>query len=188
MSTQSRRWVAPALVGAVAVAVAGWLLWLTFKGDAAPAPVAPKVTTSVLVDKAGGYRLDVPAGMKATRNGQVTKIVDQGHTIDVTVTPSRAGRPAATNTRVLARMGSTYQEVDLIASERQQVDGRPAAITIGKGVTKEGVKVRFVLVTVKGDKSRNYSISTFTAADSDPNVVLPQVRAIANGFHVLPKN
>jgi hypothetical protein len=102
--------------------------------------------------------------MKATRNGQVTKIVDQGHTIDVTVTPSRAGRPAATNTRVLARMGSTYQEVDLIASERQRVDGRPAAITIGKGVTKEGVKVRFVLVTVKGDKARNYSISTFTAA------------------------
>lgn len=187
MSTQSTRWFAPAAVGAVALVVASWLLWLTLKGDPGTDPV-PQVATSTLVNRTGGYALEVPEGMKATRNGKITKVVDKDKTIDVTVTPSRPGRPAGTNTRVLAEMGSTYQEVDLVDRQHQQVDGRNAAITIGKAVTAEGVKVRFVLITVKGGMVRNYSISTFTAADSDPNVVLPQVRAIANGFHVLPRS
>lgn len=186
MSPERRRWLAPALAGLVALVVAGWLLWLTLQGDPAPDPV-PQVATTLLVNRTGGYALDVPAGLTATRNGKVTKIVDKARTIDVTVTPTRPGRPAASNTRVLAEMGSTYQEVDLVDRQRQQVDGRPAAITIGKAVTQEGGKVRFVLITVKGGAARNWSISTFTAADSDPQVVLPQVRAIANGFHVLPR-
>lgn len=186
MSTQTRRWVAPGVVGALALVVAGWLLWLTLKGDPAPDPV-PQVATTLLVNRTGGYALDVPTGMKATRHGKVTRIVDRDRTINVTVTPTRPGRPAAINTGVLAEMGSTYQEVDLVDRQHTQVDGRPAAITIGKAVTQKGGKVRFVLITVRGGAARNYSISTFTAADSDPTVVLPQVRAIANGFHVLPK-
>jgi hypothetical protein len=177
------RWTAPALVGVVALVAAGWLLWLTLKGDGGDHQAAP-VATTTLVNKAGGYTVKVPKGMTAKRAGKATKIVDKGHVIDVTITPTRGGRPAAGNTRVLATMGSTYRTVDLLSTDKKKIDGRNAVISIGKAITKKGVRVRFVLITVKGGPSTNYAISTFTAADSDPNVVLPQVRAIANGFHV----
>ena len=172
---------APAVVGVVALVVAGWLLWLTLqKDDAPPEPI----DTSRLVNKTGGYSVQVPDGMKAEKFGKVTRVEDKARTVVVTITPTKGGSPADTNTAVLARIGSTYRTVDLFTSERQTVDGRPAVASYGRATTDKGVRLRFVLITVKGTE-RNFALSTFTAADSDPGTVLPRVRAVANGFHVL---
>ncbi len=171
----------PAIVGAVALLVAGWLLWLTLQKDD-DRPV--ELDTSLLVNKTGGYSIRVPEGMKAKRTGKVTRVEDTAHTVLVTISPTKGGSPAGTNTAVLAKIGSTYRTVDLVRVQKQKVDGRRAVTSFGRATTKKGVRLRFVLITVKG-RERNFTLSTFAAADSDPGTVLPRVRAVANGFHVL---
>jgi hypothetical protein len=174
--------VGPAVIGAVALVVAGYLAWLTFQHDDPAAPV--DVATRSVVNHRGGYSVKVPDGMKATRTGAATRILDKGRTVTVTIAPTAAGRPADNNKSVLRAMLSTYRTVRLTTSERQRIDGRAAVASYGGAVTRKGVALRFVLITVKGGQ-HNFAISTFTAADSDPKAVLPRVRAIANGFHVL---
>ncbi len=183
------RWnvAAPAIVGALALVIAGYLAWLTFQHDPAaqPAKAAPAVTTHTLVNRSGGYSVQVPAGMQATRSGTSTHIRDKGRTLAVTITPTPRGTPASNNTSVLRTMVSTYRSVRLTANEQRRIDGRAALASYGQAVTKKGVALRFLLITITG-KSQNFAISTFAAANSDPQKVLPIIRAIANGFHVLP--
>lgn len=182
------RWsiTAPAIIGTAALVVAGYLAWLTFQHDDKPTqPV--KVATNTLVNTSGGYSVKVPKGMKASRKGVTTRVVDKGRSVTVTITPTRSGKPADNNKDVLRAMVSTYRTVRLTTSERQRIDDRAAVASYGQAVTKKGVPLRFVLITVKGSQ-RNFAISTFTAEDSDPRTVLPRVRAIANGFHVLTPN
>ncbi|MEP6667424.1 MAG: hypothetical protein ABJA81_13330 [Nocardioidaceae bacterium] len=171
----------PAIVGAVALIVAGWLLWLTLQKDD---DKLVTLDTARVVNKAGGYSILVPEGLTARKSGKVTRIRDKARTVVITITPTTGGAPATTNTRVLAQVGSTYRTVDLLRSQKQKVDGRPAVASYGRATTTKGVKLRFVLITVKGS-GRNFALSTFAAADSDPGTVLPRVRAVANGFHVL---
>ena len=198
MKSPNVRWniAGPAIIGAVALVVAGYLAWLTFQhddegGNRTTTPAAQgkpakavRVDTHTVLNRAGGYSLKVPRGMTATRKGVVTRIRDTDRTIAVTVAPIRKGKPADNNKDVLRSMLSTYRTVSLTTSQRQRIDKRAAVASYGKAVTKKGVSLRFVLLAVKGGE-RNFAISTFTAADSDPNKVLPRVRAISNGFHVL---
>lgn len=187
MKPPNVRWniAGPAIIGVVALVVAGYLAWLTFQHDDSPAEQpAAKVATDTLVNHKGGYSVKVPRGMKASRMGAATRIIDKGRTVTVTITPTAKGTPADRNKAVLRAMVSTYRSVNLTTSQRQQVDGRAALASYGRALSKKGVALRFVLISVKG-KARNFSISTFAAADSDPNKVLPRVRAITNGFHVL---
>jgi hypothetical protein len=172
----------PAVAGVIALVVAVYLGWLTFRHDGPDRPVT--VATHRLVNHKGGYSLKVPQGMKAVRSGAATRILDKDRTVTVTVTPTRRGRPADNNKAVLRAMAATYRTVHLTTSQRQRIDHRPAVASYGQAVTRKGVALRFVLITVKGHR-HNFAISTFTAADSDPRTVLPRVRAIANGFHVL---
>jgi hypothetical protein len=172
----------PAIIGVVALVVAGYLGWLTFQHDDTEQPV--RVATERFVNNKGGYSLTVPKGMSATRQGAATRVLDTARTLTVTITPTRKGTPAENNKAVLRAMVSTYRTVSLTTSERQRIDRRAAVASYGRAVTKKGVALRFVLITIKGVQ-RNFAISTFTAADSDPEKVLPRVRALANGFHVL---
>lgn len=181
--SRGRRVLAPAVVGAVTLVVAGYLGWLTFQHDD-PEPQPVEVATTALVNHRGGYSVLVPEGMRATRNGAVTTIRDRGRTVTMTITPTGPGTPADNNKAVLRAMLATYRTVSLTTSERQRIDHRAAVASYGQAVTKKGVALRFVLISVKGVQ-RNVAISTFTAAGSDPRTVLPRVRAVANGLHLL---
>ena len=185
MRSVNLRWtvVVPATVGVLALVLAGYLTWLSFQhGDPPVRPV--KVSTSTVVNHLGGYSLEVPKGMHASRKGATTQVRDKPRSITVTITPTVRGKPADNNRSVLRAMLPAYRTVQLTTSERQRIDHRAAVASYGRAVTKKGVALRFVLITVKG-LHRNFAISTFTAADSDPDQVLPRVRAIANGFRVL---
>lgn len=187
-------YVVPAVVGVIALVMAGYLAWLTVRGDdvgsarrgdsgATATPTTPALAVRRVVNQAGGYSVAVPKGLKATRKGPATTIVDRAHTMSVVISPTPRGALAANNRAVLKTMRSSYRRVSLLTSQKQRVDGRPAVVSYGRAVTRKQVRLRFVLTTVKGPK-RNFAISTFAAADSNPTKVLPRVRAITNGFRV----
>lgn len=179
----SRSMFAPVAAGMAALLVAGLLAWFTWlQPDQKPADSVVAVQTGTVVNKAGGYSVQLPEGMKARRSGPLTRISDRGRALSVTIAPTTSGDPAATNRKVLRSMGTTYRSVILTTSERLQVDGHRAVASYGRATTAKGVQLRFVLVAVR-EKTRNVAISAFAAADADPERVLPRVRAITNGFH-----
>lgn len=145
------------------------------------APTADQVATTPLTNAVGHYRLQVPEGMRAQRSGRTTKLIAGDRSLVVTVVPVPRIDPALGNARVLAAMESSYRSVRTIGHESEQVAGHRAVTTFGTAVTKPGVRVQFVLVSVFGART-SYAISTFAAADADPATLLPRVRAVLDGF------
>ena len=177
-----RRLNGPAVVGAVALVVASWLLWRTLPhGD----DQAPRRDSSLVVNKAGGYSIRVPEGMEPTTNGKVTRVADAPRTVLITVTPTRPGSPAETSTAVLAKLGSTYRNVDVDSHQRQTVDGRAALASFGRATSRKGVDLGLVVVTVKSG-NRSFAI-TSVAAGGNTERMPPQLRTVMNSFHARPR-
>jgi len=177
-----RRLNGVALVGAVALAVASWLLWRTLPHDD---DLAPRRDSSLVVNKAGGYSIRVPEGMQPTTKGKVTRVADAPRTVLITVTPTRPGSPAETTTAVLAKLGSTYRKVDVDSHRRQTVDGRAALASFGRATSRKGVDLGLVVVTVKS-RNRSFAI-TSVAAGGNTDRMPPQLRTVMNSFHARPR-
>lgn len=183
--------VLPALIGVLALAAATYFGYLTFRDvwvSAGPTSTetrpAPAVKTDRVVSRAGGFRLRAPRDMSVTRDGTSIRLTDEAQSLVVTLGPGEGGALRAVSTRYLRTIERSYREVRLLRSVPERVDGRPALVSSGRAVNERGVGLRFVALVVS-DRPRNYTITAFAAADSDPADVLPRVNAIANSFAVL---
>ena len=184
----SRRIVVPVAVGIVAFLLAGLFAFITFRDDDVPAaeePSASAVDSRSFVSKRGGFALDVPTDLEATRNGRTATFAADDRSLVVTVGPGEAGRLRSASKQFLRTLRQGYQDLRLLGTEQQQVDGRPALASYGQATNADDVKIRFAVVVVR-DQPRNYTIAAFTALGSDPDAVLPRVNAIVNSFTVLP--
>ena len=185
----SRRVVVPVAIGIVALVLGGLFAFITFRGDddvpAAEEPSASEVDSRSFVSKKGGFALDVPADLDASRNGRTATFAADDRSLVVTIGPGEAGRLSPASRKFLRTLRRGYEGFRLLGTEEQQVDGRPALASYGQATNAEDVKIRFVVVVVR-DQPRNYTISAFTALGSDPDAVLPRVNAMVNSFTVLP--
>ena len=81
---------------------------------------------------------------------------------------------------LVTEVQKAYQDTRVAAVQAQRIGARPALSVSGSGVNPQGVAVRFLAITVKG-QSRNYSITVFTAADAGTSV-LPRIQEIVSSF------
>jgi hypothetical protein len=63
----------------------------------------------------------------------------------------------------------------------------PALAYGGIGINAKNARIRFLAITVQNGPT-NYGITIFTAADSDPKTVLPQVNQVVDTFRALPRS
>lgn len=143
-----------------------------------------RVDTDRVVSMRGGFAVEAPTDMVTRKKGGTVRLTARDHSLVVTVGKGARGPLSEANSRFLADLAKEYDRFKLVASEPLTVDGRLALSTSGRATNTAGVKIRFVVVTVRA-KPRNYSIVAFAARDSDPAEVLPRVNAVANGFEVL---
>ena len=185
-----RRLVVPAAIGVVTLLLGSYFAFLTFR-DVWVVPgtdkvaETPRVKTTRLVSRAGGFSLRVPKDMSVSRKGRAVLVSNHAKTLVVTVGPGEGGPLREATQRYLSTLEERYQESRLVDSRPQQVDGRHALTSYGQAVNRRDAKLRFVALMVRA-APRNYTITAFTSFDSDPTVVLPRVQAVANGFRVLP--
>ena len=186
----SRRILVPVSVGLVALLVGGLFAYITIRdrGDepTTETSASSEVETQPFVSRKGGYSLDVPTALEASSQRQVTTFTSQDKSLVVTVGPGERGRLKAASKRFVGTLRAGYRKFDLLGTQKQTIDGRPALVSFGQATNSDKVRIRFVAVVV-ANRPRNYTITAFTAFESDPTVVLPRVNAIVNSFQVLPK-
>ena len=147
-------------------------------------PSVPKVNTTRLVNKKGGFAVGVPDDVTAKKVNFAVQMTTADKVMSVLAGPAEAG-PLAANSKAFTRaMKQSYTDVRVVRTESKEIDGRKAKATYGRAVNDEKKQVSFVSVAIKA-KPQNFAIYAFTAVDSDPMFVVPRVNAIINSFEVI---
>jgi hypothetical protein len=184
------RWLTVLVAVGVVALLAGTALGITAlrsdDADEAPAAAPRKAALTKRVESAkGGFVLRAPTAMRVKREGRVVRLTSRDRALVVTVGPGEPGTLPAASKQLVGRIRSSYSSVQVIGRRNETVDKRTALTTYGRA-TSGKVKLRFAVLVVKA-RPRNYAITTFTAAGSDPKTVLPAVNQVVGSFHVLAK-
>ena len=147
-------------------------------------PAPPKVKTTRLVSKKGGFAVGVPESVTAKKVGPAVTMTTADKTLNVAIGAVVPAKLSATNAALLRDVKKTYTNVRVTRSQPLEVDEHKARATYGRARNADKVQISFVSVVVKS-KTRNYVISAFTAVDSDPLFIVPRVNAIIDTFEVI---
>jgi hypothetical protein len=144
----------------------------------------PKVKTTRLVSKKGGFAVGVPESVTAKKIGPAVSMTTADKTLNVAIGAVAPATLSATSAALMRDVKNTYTKVRVTRTQTDEVDGHKARATYARARNAEKLQITFVHVVVKS-KTRNYVISAFTAADSDPLFVVPRVNAIIDTFEVI---
>jgi hypothetical protein len=177
ISRMSNRPVA-ALIGVVSLVLAGTcgvIAWL-MSGSA-----SSTVDPNEVVNTAGQYRFHAPTGWTTTQQGRTTTVTSPDHATVITLGVGRIGPIPVAGTLFFQEVAGHYKNVQILPPEAKQVGPRTAMIYGGVGNNAQNTSIRFLAITVE-NKPANYAIAVFTAADSDPKAVLPEVNRLVDSF------
>jgi hypothetical protein len=173
----------PSLIGVVALLLAGVFAVVTWVSDGR---VIGAVDTHEVVNTAGQYRFEAPTGWLTTQEGRTTTVTSPDQITVITLGVGRTGSLPVAGTQFFQQVAGNYRNVQVIPPEAKQVGTQPALIYGGIGNNPQNTQIRFLAITVQHDPN-NYGIAVFTAANSDPKVVLPSVNRVVDSFRALPK-
>jgi len=181
--------VVPAVVGVVALLLAVFFAYTVFRGPAPSAKPEPDAAVTVdtdrFVSRKGGFSLDLPEDLEASRKGRTAQFVSKDKDLVIVVGPGEGGSLQQASDQFLKTLKAAYKSFTLTGTQPEEVDGRRALTSYGQATNAGSTRIRFVSVVVRA-QPRNYTIAAYTAFDSDPSFVLPRVNAVVNSFKVLP--
>lgn len=178
--------------GAVALAAAGVLGYVTVRdaGGAEPQVVARSgegteagPETRRVVSRPGGFAVRVPVDLEVRRMRGSVRVTDPTRSLVVSIGPFEGGSLDAATRQLLGTIRDEYTRVRVLGRQRARVDDRRALVSHGRARNTEGVRLRFAVVMVR-DRPRNYAITTFAAAGSEPAAVLPKVEMITDSLRL----
>jgi hypothetical protein len=143
--------------------------------------------TREVVNTAGGYRFEAPEGWSTTQEGRTTTVTSPDNATVITLGLGRAGSLPVAGTVFFQQVAGNYRDVKVLSPNAKQVGPLSALAYGGIGTNAKNARVRFLAITVQNGPT-NYGITVFTAADSDPKTVLPQVNRVVDTFRVLPRS
>jgi hypothetical protein len=167
------------------IGVASLLLALVFGVIALVSGGSHTAATHEVVNQAGQYRFEVPDGWSTSQQGRTTTVISPDQATVITLGVSGPGSLPVAGTLFFQQVARNYRNVQVIPPQAKQVGPRTALVYGGIGDNEHNVHIRFLAITVE-NKPDNYGIAVFTAANSDPNVVLPSVNRIVDSFRPLP--
>lgn len=141
--------------------------------------------THEVVNTEGGYRFEVPNDWSTSQAGRTTTVNSPDRTTVITLGAGRPGSLPMAGTLFFQEVAGAYRDVKVIPPEGKKVGSVQALVYGGLGTNAENTLIRFLAITVE-NKPANYGIAVFTAANSDPKTVLPQVSRLVDTFRALP--
>ncbi len=174
-----RRWWVLALAALVAGGVIAARLLLS--DGAARAPSGPMAS---FVNQAGGYSLHYPTEWTVTAMGSTTKLTNRAKDVVVGIGEAPAGKLTQASERFTGVLLQAYKDVRLESRQAQEIGGRPAVLAAGSAKNISRVELRWLTITIE-HRGRNFGISVFTSASTDPREVLPQLHDIVESFRPL---
>jgi hypothetical protein len=170
------------LIGVVALLLAGVFAVITWVSSGS---VSGAVDTRQVLNTAGHYRFEAPAGWSSTQDGRTTTLVSPDQKTVITLGVGHTGPLPLAGALFFQQVAGNYHNVQVIPPQAQQVGPRPALVYGGVGNNAQNTRIRFLAITVQNDPS-NYGIAVFTEAGSDPKVVLPRVNRVVATFRSMP--
>jgi hypothetical protein len=174
----------PTAIGVVALLLAGVFGVITWVSSGS---VRGAVDTHEVVNTAGQYRFEAPREWSTIQEGRTTTVVSPDQQTVITLGVGRSGSLPVAGTLFFQQVASNYHDVQVSPPQAKQVGSRSALVYGGTGNNEKNARVHFLAITVEDDPA-NYAIAVFTAADSDPNVVLPAVNRVVDSFRTLPEH
>jgi hypothetical protein len=171
----------PSLIGIVALLLAvtfGVISWV-ISGSANHTANGQEV-----VNNPGRYRFEVPDGWSTTQQGRTPTVTSPDQATVITLGVGRTGSLPVAGTLFFQQVAGNYKNVELIPPEAKDIGSRHALVYGGVGDNAQKTRIRFLAITIEGNPD-NYSIAVFTAAGSDPKVVLPPVNRVVETFRAL---
>ncbi|MGH3788486.1 MAG: hypothetical protein ACRDRG_18505 [Pseudonocardiaceae bacterium] len=170
------------LIGIVALLLAG-----TFAVIAAMSggSTSGTINTREVVNADGRYRFEAPDGWSTTQQGRNTTVTSPDKSTVITLGLGRSGPLPFAGTLLFQQVAGNYRDVEVIPPDAKQVGPRSALVYGGIGNNAQNTRIRFLAITVENEPT-NYGITVFTAAGSDPKIVLPSVNRVVDTFRVLP--
>jgi hypothetical protein len=172
----------PSLIGAAALVLAitcGVIAWALSGTD------SRVVDTHAVVNTAGKYSFEAPTGWSSTQQGRTTTLTSPDQSTVITLGVGRIGPLPVAGTLFFQQVAGNYKNVQVLPPEAKEVGSRPALIYGGVGNNAQNTSIRFLAITVQNNPT-NYAIAVFTAAGSDPKIVLPQVNRVVDTFRPVP--
>ncbi|MGH3673314.1 MAG: hypothetical protein ACRDSH_22260 [Pseudonocardiaceae bacterium] len=172
------------LIGVVALLLAatfGVIALVTGGGSAGAADAQEVVNT------AGQYRFEAPDGWSSSQEGRTTTVMSPDQATVITLGVGHPGSLPVAGTLFFQQVAKNYRNVQVIPPEAKQVGAQSALIYGGVGDNEKNGHIRFLAITVQNEPV-NYAIAVFTAAGSDPKVVLPPVNRVVDTFRALPQS
>jgi hypothetical protein len=136
-------------------------------------------------NKHGGYVFDRPKSWRARKEGSATTAFPRDRSVIVTFGRAPNGALRSASSKLLEEVVRSYE--DPAVREQAQLDtiGEYQALTIaGEGTTKKGNVVNFLVIAIDAGR-RNFGVTVFTPAGSDPIEVLPDVQQVVSSFRLL---
>jgi hypothetical protein len=171
------------LIGIVALLLAGTFGVIALMGHGS----SGVSDTHDVVNAVGRYHFQAPTGWSAIQQGRTTTVTSPDQATVVTLGVGRSGSLPVAGTQFFQQVAGNYHDVQVIPPQAKQVGPQPALIYGGVGNNAQNAEIRFLAITVQNDPV-NYGIAVFTAAGSDPKVVLPKVNRIVDSFRALPQH
>lgn len=171
------------LVGVVALLLAGVFAVIAWVSSGS---VSGAVDTHQVLNAAGRYRFEAPAGWSSTQDGRTTTLVSPDQKTVITLGVGRTGPLPIAGALFFQQVAGNYHNVQVIPPEAKQVGTQPALVYGGVGNNVKNARIRFLAITVKNDPA-NYGIAVFTEAGSDPKIVLPPVNRVVETFQAMPQ-
>jgi hypothetical protein len=130
----------------------------------------------------GGYEFRHPDGWAVRDDRTVTTVRSPGRRAVITFGLAAKGDLQDAERDLVATIRGAYRNVRLTAIQVEPIGGRRAVTIAGAGVNDRGVGIRFLAATV-GGPGRNYSITMFTAAGANPDL-MEKLQSILDSFRV----
>jgi hypothetical protein len=180
--TRLRARPVPSLIAVVALvlAVTFGVLALLLSGS-----TSANSSPNEVKNTAGGYSIQLPDGWSSKQEGRTTTVTSADGKTLVTFGLGRTGPLPVAGTLFFQQVGSKYHNVQVFPPEAKRIGGQPALAYGGAGINDKNTGIRFLAISVQNSPT-NYGIAVFTAGDSDPGKVLPQVNNLVESFRKLP--
>lgn len=109
----------------------------------------------------GRYSLRYPVGWKVREKGSAVTITHPGRQVTLSAAPARQRRLKDATRELVRALAAQYRGLELAGTDVQSIGGRPAMLVGGTVRDRWDARLRFLVVTVKGER-RNVSITVFT--------------------------
>jgi hypothetical protein len=142
---------------------------------------SPAITAMSLDRYRGhGFTLRHPVSWRVHRRGPAVTLTGPDSEAAVTVAPMSGGSMRSVADGVMGAIERSYDHVNIHSSEAGRLGLHRAMTLAGRATDRRGVRLRFLVVTVRAH--RTWAVTAFTSWTADPDDVLPAIQAILDSF------